>query len=74
MGILGWPVICSDAYPYRDAPVTIVENTTAAWSKAIRSKLKDLDAAAVEGDALKQWVLDHYILENNLETMLPAYV
>lgn len=68
-GVLGWPVVCTDIYPYRsyDAPVTRVPNEPEAWIAAIRQKLADPVAAAREGQQLKQWVLDKFILEDHLD-------
>jgi ADP-heptose:LPS heptosyltransferase/GT2 family glycosyltransferase len=68
-GAMGWPVVCSDVYPYRsdDAPVCRVPNDTAAWVEAIRARVHDLDAAAREGDALREWVRRGYFLEDHLD-------
>jgi len=68
-GVMGWPVICTDIYPYRtnDAPVCRVPNTTEAWVDAIRSRIQDLESAYREGDALRAWVDRHYWLEDHLD-------
>jgi GT2 family glycosyltransferase len=68
-GILGWPVVCSDAFPYRsyDAPVTRVPNEAEAWIAAIRQIVADPLVAENEGQRLKQWVLDKFILEDHLD-------
>lgn len=71
-GILGWPVVCTDIYPYREAPVKRVPNTPEAWIEAIRERIYDLDAAEREGERLRQWVLQHYILEDHLGEWLRA--
>ncbi|MEO1765706.1 glycosyltransferase [Thiobacter aerophilum] len=71
-GILGWPVVCTDIHPYRDAPVKRVPNTTEAWVEAIRERIHDLDAAQAEGDELREWVRRHYLLENHLDEWLRA--
>lgn len=73
-GALGWPVIGSDIAPYRDTPVTRVPNNPRAWINAIREHVHDLDAAAVRGDALRQWVLDNWLLQNHLDEWLAALV
>nr|WP_294864305.1 glycosyltransferase [uncultured Pseudogulbenkiania sp.] len=64
-GALGWPVVCSDIYPYRtdDAPVARVPNTTAAWLSAIRDRIHDLDASYAEGDRLRHWVQRYWLDE-----------
>lgn len=71
-GALGWPVICSNIYPYQNGPVTLVPNNARAWIKAIRERAHDLDAAAHEGDALKAWVKEHWMLEDHLHEWLDA--
>ena len=72
-GWMGWPVICSDGLPYRDAPVTRLENRPQAWIESIREHLHDLDALEREGDVLRQWVLDHWMLEDHLEKWAEVY-
>jgi len=71
-GILGWPVVCTDIYPYQNAPVKRVPNEPGAWIEAIRERVHDLDAAAAEGDRLREWVLRHFILEDHLGEWLDA--
>jgi len=73
-GILGWPVICTDIYPYQDAPVTRVKNRYKDWVRAFKEKIKDREALVKEGETLKQWVKDNYILENNLEFIAKQYL
>jgi GT2 family glycosyltransferase len=73
-GILGWPVICTDIFPYRtDAPpVTRLPNVATQWIAAIRQRIGETEALAREGDALREWVSQRYLLENNLERWLNA--
>jgi GT2 family glycosyltransferase len=71
-GILGRPMICTDIYPYRNAPVCRVANDTQAWLTAIRERVHDLDAAEKEGDALRAWVLKHYMLDDHTDEWLNA--
>lgn len=71
-GILGRPMVCTDIHPYRNAPVTRVPNEIRAWVEAIRAHTYDLDAAEREGDALRAWVLEHYILDDHTEDWLRA--
>ena len=68
-GVLGWPVVCSDIYPYQtnNAPVCRVPNQVEAWVEAIRARAHDLDATAREGDALRSWFNRHYWLEDHYE-------
>jgi glycosyltransferase involved in cell wall biosynthesis len=73
-GIMGWPVICTDIYPYQtnNAPVCRLQNNAALWISAIREKINDLDAAQREGDQLREWVVKHYLLEDHLAEWLQA--
>lgn len=71
-GILGRPMVCTDIYPYRNAPVKRVPNETSAWLEAIRERVRDLDAAEREGDTLRAWVLEHYILDDHTDEWLSA--
>lgn len=73
-GIMGWPVVCSDIYPYQtnDAPVVRVANNKAAWLTAIRQILADPTALQQAGDALKAWVLQNYLLDDNLDEWFSA--
>ena len=71
-GILGWPVICTDIEPYRahQPPVRYAANNTQAWIKAIREYADDIDAAAAEGDRLRQWVIDGWMLDDHVDQWL----
>lgn len=73
-GILGWPVVCSDIYPYRVGapPVCRVPNQPQAWIEAILERAHDPDAAEREGNALRGWVRQHYLLEDHLQEWLGA--
>lgn len=74
-GILGWPVICTDIFPYRtgNPPVTRLPNETSRWIDAIREKIAEPEALAREGDALREWVKRSYLLENHLDEWLAAF-
>ncbi|MDR0378456.1 MAG: glycosyltransferase [Candidatus Accumulibacter sp.] len=73
-GALGWPVICTDIFPYwtDDPPVTRLPNDTARWIAAIRERVADPDALAREGDAMRAWVEKHYRLEDHLDLWMRA--
>ncbi|GAB4174210.1 MAG: glycosyltransferase [Rhodocyclaceae bacterium] len=71
-GIMGWPVVCTDIHPYRDAPVERVPNEPQAWIDAIRERVHDLDAAEREGDRLKAWVQQNFMLEDHLDEWMRA--
>lgn len=71
-GAMGWPVVCTNIHPYQNAPVERVPNNPRAWLNAIRARTADLDAAAAEGQRLRAWVLQNYLLEDHLEDWLSA--
>lgn len=73
-GILGWPVICTDIFPYQtdNPPVTRLPNEANKWIAAIRDRAAEPDALAREGDALCEWVKRHYLLENRLDQWFAA--
>jgi GT2 family glycosyltransferase len=73
-GALGWPVICTDIFPYQtdNPPVTRLPNDPARWIAAIRERIGEPEALAREGDALREWVKAHYLLENRLDQWLSA--
>lgn len=74
-GIMGYPVICTDIAPYRgDYPVTRVPNKHEAWVAAIREKLSDPDALAAEGDDLRRYVEENWMLEDHLDEWLAAWL
>jgi len=49
-----------------------VPNDPVAWIEAIRERVHDLDAAEAEGDRLRRWVLEGWMLEDHLEEWLRA--
>ncbi len=73
-GMLGWPVVCTDIYPYQNAPVKRVNNTTAEWLTAIRERIYDLDNTAREGDILRDWVVNNWILQDHLDEWMHSLV
>ena len=75
-GILGWPVICTDIYPYQidNAPVLRLSNDPQLWLEAVRSAIADPKSLHVAGDQLRQWVLGNYVLEDHLDEWLSAFV
>lgn len=73
-GALGLPVICSDVTPYRGSPARRLANDPQQWIAALRERIHDPDAAEREGDAMKQWVLDSFILEDHLPEWLQAHL
>jgi GT2 family glycosyltransferase len=71
-GVLGWPVIASDIAPYREGPVCRVHNQARAWIKAIRERIHDMDASRQEGDVLRDWVRENWLLQQHLNDWLAA--
>ncbi|AOV18456.1 glycosyl transferase [Acidihalobacter aeolianus] len=74
-GILGYPVVCSDLTPYQGSfPVMRVRNRFKDWVDAIRAHALDADVAALAGDRLRDHVREHWLLENNLDAWLAAWL
>lgn len=73
-GVLGIPVVCTDIDPYHDSPACCVPNTSAAWVQALRERIHDADAREREGDRLRQWVHQGYILEHHMDQWLNAHL
>jgi glycosyltransferase involved in cell wall biosynthesis len=74
-GVLGWPVIASNVYPYQqfNAPVTLVENDEALWIEAIVAALAKPEKIAAQGRQLQDWVHQHFILEQHLEDWVEGF-
>jgi len=74
-GILGYPVICSDIFPYQgDFPVTRVANRYRDWVRAIREQIADRQALEAAGDRLREFVRAHWLLEEHLDDWLAAWL
>ncbi|WP_010639998.1 glycosyltransferase [Acidithiobacillus thiooxidans] len=74
-GILGYPVICSDIFPYQgDFPVTRVANRYRDWVRAIREQIADRQALEAAGDCLREHVRAHWLLEEHLDDWLAAWL
>ena len=71
-GMLGWPVIASDIYPYQEGPVCRVPNQAKAWIKAVRERINDMDTTRHEGDVLHQWVHENWMLKDRMDDWLAA--
>ncbi len=65
-GAVGYPVICTDIEPYRNAPVTRVPNNPQVWIDAIRAHVHDMDATRAAGEQLHEWVLSNWMLDQHL--------
>jgi hypothetical protein len=49
-------------------------NDPQRWIAALRERIHDLDAAELEGLALRRWVLRDYVLEEHLDEWLEAHL
>ena len=75
LGACGYPVICSagvGAFDY-DLPVTWVENCSYAWIDAIVAAIGDRDALARQGDALRQAIQDHWLMDGRAKAWASAW-
>ncbi len=63
-GILGYAAIATDIEPHRKLPVTLVENTSAAWAGAISERVGEIDAVRAEGRLLQRAVNERYTLDD----------
>lgn len=64
-GACGVPVICSDIEAYRgDLPAKRVQNRFETWVDAIRTHVRDLDAAAALGDILQAQVRQDWMFDD----------
>jgi glycosyltransferase involved in cell wall biosynthesis len=74
-GILGYPVICTDIVTYQgNFPVTRVSNNPQDWIEAIHHTIADSDKLAAQGDALRENIKNHWMLEDNLDKWLAAWL
>ena len=72
-GYMAWPVICTDIFPYQNAPVTRLTNDPQLWISAIREQLAEPAAMQAAGKSLQGWVLGHFMLEDHTSSWLEAY-
>lgn len=73
-GMLGYPVIASDMPSYRMGfPVTLVGDNVDDWVSAIRAMVSDRSQLAVAGDRLRQHVIDHWIMDKNIDVWFKAW-
>jgi hypothetical protein len=74
-GILGYPVVCSDIFPYQgDFPVWRVANRYRDWTRTIREAVADRAALANAGDRLREHVRQHWLLEEHLDDWLKVWL
>jgi glycosyltransferase involved in cell wall biosynthesis len=67
-GALGWPVVCSNVFPFRvnNPPVILVNNNVEEWKRAIRS-LYDENFRKNQAQKIQQWVDNNYWLKNKVD-------
>ncbi len=73
-GIMGWPVVCSDIKPYQGAPVTHVANNVQHWIAILKDKINEPETLHQEGEQLKLWVQDNFMLEDHLSQWFEALI
>lgn len=73
-GAMGWPVVCSDVYPFRtdDPPVLRVPNQHQAWMDALRPLLQDAALRQRQGQALHDWQQQHYQVQHHVDAWFHA--
>lgn len=73
-GALGIPVVCTDITPYQNSPACRVANQSKLWVDALRDRIHDADARECEGETMRAWVRQNFILEDHLEEWLNAHL
>jgi len=65
-GAMGWPVVCSDVYPYQtlNPPVQRCSDDTGEWVAALRKLVVDEGLRTSMGEALHTWVQENFLLKN----------
>jgi glycosyltransferase involved in cell wall biosynthesis len=73
-GAMGWPVVCSDVYPFRtgNPPVLRVVNECDAWIDALDSLLSDAELRQSLGDGLNRWVKSNFALSQHVDAWFHA--
>ena len=75
-GACGFGVLCSEiAWDEETLPVTRLPNHAQAWIDAIRARVAEPDALALEGDALQRDIFERWILnDRNLQSWRDAWL
>jgi GT2 family glycosyltransferase len=74
-GVLGYPVVCTDIFPYQcDLPIVRVANRHHAWVRAIRDLVADRDSCRGVGERLRDAVVKDWLLEDHLDEWRKAWL
>ncbi|HRK37689.1 MAG TPA: glycosyltransferase [Burkholderiaceae bacterium] len=73
-GAMGWPVVCSDVYPFRtdDPPVKRVSNEVDDWIAALDILLNSESLRQRMGQRLNRWVKSRYALSLHTDAWFKA--
>lgn len=73
-GAMGWPVICSDVYPFRtdNPPVRRVSNDAEDWITALETLMSSESLRLEMGKQLNHWVKTRYALSLHTQDWLKA--
>lgn len=73
-GAMGWPVVCSDVYPFRtgNPPVWRLPNKAEAWLDALRAMIAAPERRSRMGEELHQWVRKNHYLSLHAENWISA--
>ena len=73
-GAMGWPVVCSDVYPYQtgNPPVLRVPDDGGAWLDALRRLIANAGLRQAQGRALHGWLQASYTLERHADDWFHA--
>ncbi len=73
-GAMGWPVVCSDVYPFRtdDPPVRRVSNDVGDWIAALESLIASESLRTDMGKQLNHWVKTRYALSVHTDAWFKA--
>ena len=74
-GSMGWPVVCSDVYPFRtkNPPVCRVQNNAPAWIEALNNLITDSTIRLKKGEELNHWVRENYTLSLHVNNWKLAF-
>jgi hypothetical protein len=74
-GVLGYPVLCTDIFPYQcRLPVSRVANRHHSWTRAIRDMVADREACRRAGERLREAVVKDWMLEDHLDEWQKAWL